>query len=285
MSPLPTAPGQPNSGTWKMGVIPTPRWWVPWQRDTAGTKTPRRATEPSAWHLLPSGRERERQLSWTWTTPGDAQMAPVQLLDCELQTRDVIQINSLLFKAMLFTASHQRPCKHVTHNHSNIWLETKNNKPWFQWNLLTKVAGFLFFENTARKSSEMLQQGQRGISNCPEDTQYNAQFWQEHDDTQISNKTKPSICNCDDICFAIPSSLSHSPRTTEKQRQISRMEVRTLPLATHLLLRPKSVRSSLQEDSGLKQMNQVFLSETKISLHWKKVIFRAYKMRKSAKLS
>lgn len=66
--------------------------------------------------------------------------------------------------------------------------------------------------------------------------------------------------NCNDICFATPSSLSHSPRTAEKQRQINRMEIRTLPLATCLLLRrPKSVRNSLQDDSDLEQMNQVFM--------------------------
>lgn len=220
MSRLPTALAQSNVGTWEMGVIHTPRLWapsrVPWQHDT---KVPHWATDPSAWHLLASSGERERQLSLTRTTSRDARTAPVQLLDCELQTQDVIQINYLLFKTMLFRAAHQGPCKHLTHNHSSMWLETRKIKPDFsgilQWKLL-----FFFSENTDRETSEMLQQGQRGISNCPEDIRYNAQFWQEHNNTQISNKTKPSICNCNDICFAIPSSLSRSPRTTETHRLV-----------------------------------------------------------------
>ena len=54
-----------------------------------------------------------------------------------------------------------------------------------------------------------------------------------------------------------------------RKTTISRMQIRTLPLATRLLLRPKAVRNSLEEDSGLKQMNQLFISEMKISPHWK----------------
>lgn len=47
----------------------------------------------------------------------------------------------------------------------------QKNKTWFQGNLKMKAVGCLFFfsENTARETSEVPQQGQRAISNCPGD--------------------------------------------------------------------------------------------------------------------
>lgn len=149
-----------------------------------------------------------------------------------------------------------------------------------------KVDVWLVFtsENRTRETTVMPPWGQRAIRNCPEDTWYNAQFWQEHNNTHISCKARNSFCNCSDICFAVLSSLPHSPRTTEKQGEISGMEIRTWPLATRLLLRPKSVKNSLWEDSGLK--NSVYIRKKKKNYpHWEKLILHACKVRKLAKLS
>lgn len=96
---------------------------------------------PVPWHPEPHthlqgtscspAEKRERQLSLTRSASGDAQRAPVQLLDCELQTWNTRQTNSLPFGAMLFIASHQRPCKHLTNNHSTIRPENRKIKPGF----------------------------------------------------------------------------------------------------------------------------------------------------------
>lgn len=149
-----------NVATWsRMSPLPTalvPGRWVALAQQGGeclhvqpDTKVPRRATHLSAWHLPPSSKKNEKQLSLTWIVSSDARRAPVQRRDCELRTWDVSQISSLLFKAMLFIASHQRPRKRLTHNHSNGWLEARKIKPGFsvilQWKLL-----FPFSKNSQR---------------------------------------------------------------------------------------------------------------------------------------
>lgn len=120
------------------------------------------------------GKGGEKQLSLAWTS-GDAQVAPAQLPDCELQTQDVKQINSLLFKAMFFIASQQKPCKRLTHNHSNIWLEIRKIKPGgiSYWKLL-----FFFSRKQSQRDLWNTATGSEGQSNCPEDIWCSAQFWQ-----------------------------------------------------------------------------------------------------------
>lgn len=127
MSPFPTAQGQSDIDAREMGGIHTPRQSVPSHAMAVTLQAQSYHTKTQTYlcgNSCPPAQKRKGNCPWYELLLGDAQMALIRLLDCELQTWAVIQRNSLLFKAMLFIASHQKTYEHLTHKCSNMRLET-----------------------------------------------------------------------------------------------------------------------------------------------------------------